>query len=163
MKRARLMLIEHEPDDAAISTAPKPRGRPFLPGNNANPRGRPKGSRHAAQVALDAIGQDNAEELLQTVVDAALGGDMRAAGILLDRLWPVRKGRPVRLELPTITGASDIASAMSVVIAAMAAGDITPEEADAVSSILNTQARVLELRDLELRIKALEDQHGPKP
>jgi hypothetical protein len=32
---------------AANNTAEKPRGRPFEPGNNANPKGRPKGSRNA--------------------------------------------------------------------------------------------------------------------
>lgn len=31
---------------AAVSTAKKPRGRPFKSGNNANPAGRPKGSRN---------------------------------------------------------------------------------------------------------------------
>jgi hypothetical protein len=32
--------------DEANTTAEKPRGRPFQPGNNANPVGRPKGSRN---------------------------------------------------------------------------------------------------------------------
>jgi hypothetical protein len=32
--------------DAADTTAKKPRGKPFQPGNNANPKGRPKGSRN---------------------------------------------------------------------------------------------------------------------
>ncbi|NVN06051.1 hypothetical protein HW509_10690 [Asaia spathodeae] len=30
----------------AVSNAGKPRGRPFKPGNNANPAGRPKGTRN---------------------------------------------------------------------------------------------------------------------
>ncbi|WP_336947232.1 hypothetical protein [Asaia sp. HN010] len=30
----------------AVSNAGKPRGRPFKPGNNANPSGRPKGTRN---------------------------------------------------------------------------------------------------------------------
>jgi hypothetical protein len=42
--------------DAADTTAKKPRGRPFLPGNNANPAGRPKGSRNK-------ISQDYIHEL----------------------------------------------------------------------------------------------------
>jgi hypothetical protein len=42
--------------DAADTTAKKPRGKPFPPGNNANPAGRPKGSRNK-------ISQDYIHEL----------------------------------------------------------------------------------------------------
>ncbi len=70
-----------------------PDGR-FAPGNLGGP-GRPRGSRHRAQAALDAIGEAGAAEVLQAVVAAARGGDMRAASILLDRVWPARKGRAV--------------------------------------------------------------------
>lgn len=161
MTRARPVLIEHGADPE-ISKPVQRRGR-WPKGVSGNPAGKPKGARHAAQVALDAIGQENAEELLRSVIVAALAGDMRAAAILLDRIWPARKGRPIRLNLPAIGTAADIAKAMSIVVAEMAAGNITPEEADSVSAILNTQARALELRDLELRIQALENLNGSKP
>src|SRR3954471_22446611 len=81
----------------------------FAPGNP----GRPRGSRHAALIALDAIGADNAREVMQAVVDAARGGDMRAADILLSRLWPQRKGRPVALDLPALNTAADVAVALA--------------------------------------------------
>lgn len=161
MKSARPVLVEHVADPAVPAT-PKQRGKPWPKGVSGNPAGRARGSRNEALRALDAIGQENAEELLRKVVAEALAGDMRAAAILLDRIWPGRKGRPIKLNLPTIVTAADIARAMSVVVAEMAAGNITPEEADSVSAILNTQARAMELRDLELRIQALEDQHGSK-
>jgi hypothetical protein len=45
--------------DAADTTAKKPRGRPFLPGNNANPAGRPKGSRN--KIAGDFIAELSAK------------------------------------------------------------------------------------------------------
>jgi hypothetical protein len=38
----------------AISNGEKPRGRPFEPGNNANPNGRPKGSRNKLSEAFTA-------------------------------------------------------------------------------------------------------------
>lgn len=46
-------------EGAPISNAEKPRGRPFAPGNNANPKGRPKGSRNAlGEDFLKALHED---------------------------------------------------------------------------------------------------------
>ena len=127
------------------------RGR-FAPGNP----GRPKGARHAALLALDAIGAEGAAEVMRAVVEAAKGGDMRAADILLRRLWPERKGRPVSVELPPLEGARGVAAALGAVAEAVAAGEVTPEEGQAVAAVLETQRRAIETAELEARIAALE-------
>lgn len=131
------------------------RGR-FLPGN----AGRPAGSRHEALKALDAIGADNAAGVMQAVVDAARHGDMRAADILLRRLWPERKGRPVALDLPSLSDAAGVVAAIGAVADAVAAGDVSPEEGQAVAGILETQRRAIETAELEARIAALEARSG---
>lgn len=128
----------------------------FQPGRSGNPNGRPVGSRHEALRALDSIGAENARGVMQAVVDAAKAGDMRAAEILLSRLWPARKGRPVTLDMPPIRTAADVAAALAEVSAEMSAGNITPEEAGAVAAVLETQRRAIETEDLERRIAALE-------
>jgi len=124
----------------------------FAPGNP----GRPRGSRHEALRALDAIGAEGAAEVLRAVVEAATGGDMRAADILLRRLWPERKGRPVAVELPPLEGARGVAAALGAVAEAVAGGDLTPEEGQAVAAVLETQRRAIETAELEARIAALE-------
>src|ERR1035437_3151830 len=92
----------------AENSGDKQRGRPWQPGQSGNPAGKPPGARHAALVALDAIGAEGAEAVLRSVLQAAQGGDVRAADILLRRLWPERKGRPVVLDLPTMKSAADL-------------------------------------------------------
>ena len=90
------------------NTGPKQaRGR-WKPGASGNPAGKPPGARHAALVALDAIGAGAGAEIMAAVVAAAKGGDMRAADILLRRLWPERRGRPVQMHLPPIAVPGDI-------------------------------------------------------
>src|SRR4051812_20201195 len=121
----------------------------WKPGASGNAAGRPRGARHQALVALDAIGADNAREVMQAVVEAARGGDMRAADILLSRLWPQRKGRPVALDLPALNTAADVAAALAVTTGAMAEGTISPEEAGAVAAVIETQRRTIETMDLE--------------
>src|SRR3954469_23502457 len=116
------------------NTAIKQRGRPFKPGQSGNPQGKPAGARNASLVALDAIGTDAAAEIVASVVQAAKAGDMRAADILLRRLWPERKGRPVLLDLPHMTSAADIADGVAAVATAMAVGEISPEEAQTVAT-----------------------------
>lgn len=140
----------------AETTRPKQRGRPWPKGQSGNPAGRPPGSRHEALKALDAIGAEGATEIMRAVVDAARTGDMRAADILLRRLWPERKGRPVALALPPLTGAASIADALAAVVSAVADGDVSPEEGQAVAAILETQRKAIETAELEARIAALE-------
>lgn len=140
----------------AETTRPHQRGRPFPKGMSGNPAGRPAGSRHEALKALDAIGADGAADVMRSVVKAAKAGDMRAAEILLRRLWPERKGRPFTMDLPALTDARGIADALASVAAAVAAGEVSPEEGQAVAGILETHRRAIETAELEARIAALE-------
>lgn len=130
-------------------------GRPFEPGHPGGP-GRPAGSRNKATLVLDALADESARAILEKMVEAAKAGDMRAADLILARVWPVRKGRPVTLAIPPIANAADIVSALGAVATAMAAGDITPDEGAAVASVLEAKRRSIETVDLEARIDALE-------
>src|SRR5262245_46059101 len=127
----------------------------FKPGWKGGP-GRTAGPRNKATLALDAIGNKAAKAILKKLVEAAKGGDMRAGEIILARVWPVRKGRPVALDLPAMKSAADVVKALSVVAAAMATGEITPEEAQAVAAVLEGKRRAVETVTLEARIAALE-------
>lgn len=130
----------------------------FLPGNP----GRPPGAKHAALKLLDEIGEENAEAVMQKVCAMALGGDMRAADLLLTRLWPARKGKPVRFTLPEIKTVEDAAQAAGAVLQAVAAGELTPEEGGAVSGLLAAHREALMLREIDGRLAALEGgaRHG---
>jgi len=137
-------------------TADKQRGRPFQPGQSGNPAGRPKGSRNAVTVLAEKLMEDEAETVVRAILDAARAGDMGACRIILDRLAPARKDRPVALDLPPITTSADTAQAMAAVIRAMADGEISPSEAGAVASVLEGHRRALELTEIERRLEALE-------
>lgn len=149
------------PETKGEKKAPRGPGGRFLPGTVPNPKGRTPGSRHVALRALDAIGEANAEALVAKAVARALAGDMRAMEILLSRVWPARKGRPLNLTLPALTGTADLPAATAEIVAATARGDVTAEEAAALVTVLNAHRDALQLADLDVRLRRLEAEMNP--
>ena len=131
----------------------------FEPGGPGGP-GRKAGSRNKATLILDALADGEAETILQKQIDLAKEGDQRAAEVILSRVWPARKSRPVALNLPAMESAADVVKALSVVAASMASGEITPEEAQAVAAVLEGKRRAVETVALEARIAALEQERS---
>jgi hypothetical protein len=148
-----------DPSKFAKETAPTPgpekKPRLFEPGGPGGP-GRPAGSRNAATLVLDKIADDAGEAILEKMVEAAKSGDMRAAELVLQRIWPARKSRPIALTLPAIQSAFDVVAAVGAVADAVGAGDITPDEGHAMASILEAKRKAIETVELESRIAALE-------
>ncbi len=91
--------------------------------------------------------QADAKDIVQAVVDAAKGGDMTAARLILERISPVRKGRPVYLELPAVQTAADVSAAIAALTMAMASGDVTPDEAATAASVFEMRRKALETEE----------------
>jgi Family of unknown function (DUF5681) len=146
-----------EPTDNA---AAQQRGRPWPKGVSGNPMGCRTGSRHKATIMLEQLMVGDAGAVVQAVVEKARGGDMTAARIIIDRLIPPRKGRPVRLDLPAIRAAGDLLAAQRALIQALAEGEVTAEEAAAVSSVLEANRKMIETEELATRLQRLEERVG---
>src|SRR5690349_10827300 len=97
----------------------------FQPGQSGNPAGKPKGTRARATILAEKLMLADEEEIVASVIQAAKAGDMTAARLVLERIAPVRKGRPITLTLPLTDSAGGIADAMAVVVSQMAAGEVT--------------------------------------
>jgi hypothetical protein len=126
----------------------------FVKGQAPGP-GRPPGCRNQSTVMLDALGGESIEQTLRMVQTKANEGNLHAASILLARMWP-RGARPLVLGLPTVKTAADVAQANTVLIERISEGAVAPEQASAVSNILDNQRKALETQELEKRIQGLE-------
>ena len=82
---------------------------------------------------------------------------MTAARLVLERIAPVRKGRPVYFDLPPVNTAGDIAAAMAALTTAMASGDLTPDEAATVASVLEMRRKTMADDAVLMRLIALEE------
>jgi len=134
----------------------KQRGKPFQPGQSGNPDGRPVGSRHKTTLAIEALLEGEHEKLTRKAIEMALAGDGPALRLCLDRLAPPRKDAPISINLPPVRSAEDAVNASAALLAAVAAGDVTPDEAGRVMALLTGHRQIIETGELERRIAALE-------
>ncbi|WP_169805570.1 DUF5681 domain-containing protein [Novosphingobium rosa] len=142
------------------NSAGKQRGKPFQRGLSGNPAGKPRGTRHKVTLAIEALLEGEAEALTRKAVEMALGGDGPALRLCLDRLAPPRKDAPISITLPPVTSAADTVAASSAVLAAVAAGDCTPDEAGRIMALLAAHKGIVEAGDLARRIAVLEERNS---
>ncbi len=129
---------------------------PWRPGQSGNPKGRPKGARNKATMAMEALLDGEAEAIARKAIEKAKEGDMVAIRLCLERILPAVRSRPIEIDLPPVETAKDITTAHGAVIAAMARGEITPDDAGTIAGVLEARRRTIETVDLEARIIALE-------
>ena len=135
-----------------MNAVDKPRGRPFKPGNP----GRPPGSKNKATRMAEQLVEGQAEQLVQKVLDLAQAGNLAALRMVLDRVWPARKGQPVNVDMPPINTTADVLPAIASIWTAIRQGGLTPEEASALSIVMDRSIQAIELHDVTKRIAALE-------
>lgn len=139
-------------EESSRNNAERTRGRPFEPGNP----GRPKGARNKATLAAEALLDGEAEKLTRRAIQSALDGDGTALRLCLERIVPPRRDRPVSFDLPSITTAGDASRTMGAVLEAVAAGDVTPSEAEGIAKLVEGYLRALETTEFEKRLAMLE-------
>ena len=134
----------------------KPPATAWRPGVSGNPSGRPAGARNKTTLAAEAILRGEAEGVAKEAVRLALEGDTAMIRVVLDKVVPTPKDKPIRLELPPLATAADCPRATSAILEAVAEGTLTPSEGAAVAGLVESHRKSLESEELELRVQALE-------
>ena len=129
----------------------------FKPGQSGNPAGKPKGTRNATTLALEALLDGQASALTQKAINLALAGDMAALRLCLDRILPPRKDSPVAFDLPEMKTLNDTVPAMGALVKAVGQGDLTPTEAGELTKMVQAFAKIIETAELEERVRKLEE------
>ena len=139
-----------------MSMQRKARGRPFRTGNP----GRPPGSKNKTTQIVEQLAEGQAEQLVQKVLELAQAGDVSCLRMMLDRLWPPRKGQPVNIDLPPIKTSQDVLAVIASVWTAIGDGRLTPDEASAMSLVVERSIQVIQIHDVLKRIDDLEQKMG---
>ena len=104
-------------------------------GVSGNPAGRRRGSRNKGTLAMEALLEEGAEQLINKAMTMALAGDTSAMRLCLERILPARRDRLVHLDLPPIATAKEISGAMSTIFKAIGEGEITPGEGEMMANL----------------------------
>ena len=128
----------------------------WKPGQSGNPKGKPHGTRNKATMMVLQLMEGAAAEITKTVLDAARGGDLGAAKLVLERLAPPMRERPVNIELPDTGTLEGCSQAQSAILQSVGVGDLLPSEGAVLAGIVENRRRSIETLELETRITALE-------
>ena len=144
--------------NAATPTIDRNEKGRFRPGTSGNPAGKKPGTRNRATILKEALRDGEDTAVARIVIDKALAGDAVAARFLLERLEPKPRGRPIHLEIPQgESPAGAVVAAFNAALRAMAAGEITPDEALIVARFLEGRMRVLKAWQLEQKLTRWDD------
>lgn len=128
----------------------------FQKGCSGNPKGRPKGSIGQAALLAKNILDENVTVICNRLVDEAKNGNIQAIRLILDRILPVRKELPMKIDLPEIKCAQDVLTAITIITRAIAEGHITVSEGEALCKIIDINLKTFELHDFQIRLEQLE-------
>ena len=125
----------------------------FTKGVSGNPTGRPKGikdKRHRYSEAIDSM----IPQVLDSVFQRAIAGDMTAAKMLLDRTLPNKRPEQDRVE---IEHSGNIPSDAQNVLRSVLDGEVSPDVGASLLSAMTSVLKAIEVEELAKRIEALEE------
>src|SRR5260221_2196151 len=112
----------------------------FRPGCSGNPAGRPPGSRSEASILKEQLRGDQIDTAVQIIGDRLAAGSEATARFVIKQIDPKKRAARVAFEYPP--GASLI-ERFQALFAASANGEITPEEAQALSRVLEREGNTI--------------------
>ena len=135
-------------------------GHLWRKGVSGNPSGKPKGSLNRVTLAIQSLLDGEGEELTRKAIELAKEGDLTALKLCLERICPPRKSRPIAIDLPDVKTSEGVSLAQTSVVQAVGEGEITPEEGQVLSNILESRRKSIESEDHERRLYELESRMG---
>lgn len=128
---------------------------------NPNTIGRPPGSRNKRTIIREAMQKAYPEGeagFWAAVVEQAKAGDLQAATMLADRLYPKMKpqGETITLSKPLDGSLADNAR---TILELVAGGEIAPDTAKELLAALADVGKIIEVTELEKRLERLEAIH----
>lgn len=105
----------------------------------------------------ELVGEKSFGEVIDALVKAAKEGDAHAAKLLVPPLKPELP----HVAVPGLATAKTHAEKAEAITAAVARGELSPDAAVALSTVVANTAKVAEIDELERRLTALENARSP--
>ena len=148
-----------QPSPPAPPPAPQPdRGKPGNPAwvkgmKSPNPAGRPPGSTPQTRLLQRML--EDADGIVDALVEKALEGDTGAASLILSRLLPSLRAQSEKVQFDFDAGAP-ISRQAEMILEAIASGTLAPDVGKQILEAVNSLATIRAVEDIEARIVILE-------
>ena len=138
-----------KPENTSKQATGRRKNGTFAKGQTGNPGGRP-GNLAKLRAKLTA----GSDEVASVVLDAAKAGDMQACRLILERIVPALK--PIAEPVAFALDDTDLPSTARSIMRAIADGTLPGDQGKVLLDAVLGMSRVIEVADLERRLKALE-------
>jgi hypothetical protein len=118
----------------------------FIAGQSGNPSGRPKGSKNRHTELREAL-KDDLPEILVTLKERALAGDMAAMRLLLERVMPSKRQEANTVDIPELNEAETFQDKADAILCAVAVGKLAPEHGVALINAIGSMFKPLKVDD----------------
>ncbi len=133
-----------------------PKGNPawVKGGPSPNPKGRPPGVLDRRTKVSQALA-DDAPAIARVVIEAALGGDMHAASLVLSRVAPTLRSQSQTVNFD-FNPSGSISQQVEQILRAVSLGEVPPDVGKQIIDAVQALSAVRTVEELEHRIVELE-------
>ena len=130
----------------------------FVPGQSGNPAGRKQGSRNAVSVSSSNLIQGEGAALTRKLIELALDGNVACLRHAIDRLHPVKRSAPIKLEgMPVVHDIESAAKASAFLLEKVSSGEVSPQDAEMVSRLVDKFISATKWVDIEQELQRLTE------
>ena len=144
-----------DPEDSNDKTEIRTADGRFAPGNRGGP-GRPRGPVSASAIQLDELGIEAALAFMPVLRELGLAGNVKCIDMVLQRVWPAHRGRPVAIDAPEVITTADLLPAHRAITGAMLDGQVSPREGADAARMIAAHLNTLDADDFERRLQEVE-------
>jgi len=150
-------LKRPQPGKSGAKQVPKrSKAGQYLPGSSGNPAGPKPGFRHKRTLVLQELIDRDGEAVINSALARAKAGHSGALKLIFERLLAPQRRRTIEVDIPEIKTPADVPRALATVTAAVAAGQLTPDEGASIATMIGATRAALELAEIDQRLRALE-------
>jgi hypothetical protein len=130
----------------------------WRPGQSGNPAGCKTGSKNKITKASANLIEGEGEALTRKLIELALDGNVSCLRHAIDRLHPVKRSAPIKLEgMPVVHDIESAAEGSAFLLQKVSAGEVSPPDAEMVSRLIDKFISAAKWRDIEQELQCLTE------
>jgi len=156
-KEGNKFLLGHNNKKGNKDSSSKNTHSRFQAGNKYG-RGRPCGSKNKVTIAAENIFEEESGAIARQAVEMALNGHPQMIKLIMERVVPIKKSSPVKLDgMPIVDTVESAGEAAEFILQSIASGKVSPLDGEILSRVLDKRLHALQITEIERELKELKE------